>query len=648
MIPASVWIATFVLGLVLAVRPWLWHVDIIRANSGALTGGAIAALPFVAAAGAALLHRFRRPRLEPWLLLGLPMLICLLRVPLATLVALAWVGAAYAIGYHALRRPPADGPLRIAICFGLGAAAQMLILAAAGLAGWIHPAVAALLLAPALAARPLLAELKGLAEKYAAADDIRHPAVSVVLFFAMLFVAIAALWAITPAISYDPLKMHLANARWYVETGVFQPSPSSPESYFPQAAELLMAGLWTLGGQAAVQLVSPVFFIAAILSAAAVLRAAGMSRAAVFCGLAAAAAIPFLHWTGSVAKNDLLLAFFMLAALGSLLDRRPALASFFLAVAFGIKHVALFGAVALTPLFLYEIWQSKRRVRTFAAVAAVFLAFGLLSMIRNYVLVGDPLYPESASRGVQIAVTTSQYPTVADRVWRYVGVPWLIHFDGFRAFESASPNPMGIWLVFFFPFLFRRPANAAHRAALLFCGIYLLYWMSILVTLRYAVAPILLLTALTAPGLFLAHRRVAAAVALVCLSFGLTVTILNEVSVTQILWYARRLDDDALLRRMLVYYPATRALDGHARRGELTFSLDGCAVPYAPFPGSVRCFDQVDFKADPVREIVDEIRYRGYRFAILPAKPVRPAILRELPGHRLLFEDAKTALYSVQ
>jgi hypothetical protein len=649
MIPTALSIATFSLALVLAIRPWLWHVNLIRANSGPLVGAAIAALPFAAAAAAALLHRVRRPRLEPWVLLALPLLICLVRLPLPTLVGAAWFCSAWTIGFHALRRPPVSAPLRIALRFGFGVSVHILVLFAAGLAGWVHPAVTALLLAPALAAWPLLDEVKSLAERYASADDIYHPAVSVVLLFAAAFVSIAALWAITPAISYDPMKMHLANARWYVETGSFQPSPVSPESIFPQGAELLMAALWTLSGQSAAQLVSPVFFLASLLPAAAVLRAAGLSRAATFCGLTAAAAIPFLHWTGSVAKNDTLLAFFLLAALASLLDDRPVLASFFLAMAFGIKHIALFGAVALTPLFLQRIWRSRRPARTFAAVAAVFLAFGLLSLVRAYALTGNPLYPESAGRAADIAVNRpSRYSNTTDRVWRYVSAPWLFHFDGFRAFESASPNPMGLWLVFFFPFLFHRPANPARRAALLFCAIYILYWISILVTLRYAIAPIILLTALSAAGLFRPPRLLAAAAALVALSFGLTVTLMNEVSAAQILWYARRLDDDAFLRRMLPHYPATRALADHARPGDLTLALDGCAVPYAPYPAAVRCFDQKDFDRPRHIGVLAQIRHHGYRFLILPRQPVREAVLAALPHHRLLFEDANTALYAVR
>ena len=87
---------------------------------------------------------------------------------------------------------------------------------------------------------------------------------------------------------------------------------------------------------------------------------------------------------------------------------------------------------------------------------------------------------------------------------------------------------------------------------------------------------------------------------------------------------------------------------GHARPGDVTLSLDGCAVPYAPHPGAVRCFDQKDFYRPRHEGVLAQIRHHGYRFVILPREPIRDTVLAALPRHRLLFEDAHTALYAVQ
>lgn len=645
--PNPLWIIWLLFAFAVTFTPFRTLADVFRTHSPAPVAAALPAIPFLLALGAWITHRLRLPRWEPFLLIALPTLLCLAKAPIPTLLAAALFLSAHAIGARLLSNPPESTVLRIGLRFGLGIGILTFSLFLTGLAGLLRWQLAVVLLLPALDLRALLTDIELLRARWAEMEDLRHPAVSVLYFFALGFAVLGALWIITPNIAWDPLKMHLASARWYVETGTFSPVPLVPESYYPQGAELLMALLWTLGGQPAAQLVAPVFFLGILLTTAAILRQCGLAPAAVFCGIVVAAATPFLHWTAFVAKNDTPLAFFLLASLVCLLHKRLYLATFFLALAFGIKHVALFGAVGLTPLFLREIWLSPKRVRTLAAVAALFLALGTFSLVRTYTLTGNPLYPENASRTVDVSVVNHPYQSTGERVMRYVGIPWLLHFDGQRAFESSSRNPMGFWLVFFalswLSWIIDR--TTALRLTLLFCVIYLLYWVSILVTLRYAFAPIFLLLALSAPALFRLPRWLALPAAFYCLTFSLAVCTLIEVSPPQLLWLGGRLNTDGFLRQALPMYSAAQALHGKATKTDRILALDSCPTPYAPFPGTVRCLHHTDFQDSPVR-LLDEIKTGAYRFLILPPSELRRQTLLPLTSKEV-YSDPQFAVFDL-
>lgn len=656
--PVSVWVLWILIAYGLTFTPYATLFRVFLTHSPAPVAAVLPALPFAFATGAWLTHRFRVPRWEPIILLGLPALLCLAKAPLPTVLAVVFFLSAHAIGVRCLPAPPPSPLLRVGLRFGIGLSVISILLVLAGLAGLLRWPIALIILGPAVFSGELWADLKCLRTKWTESEDNRHPAVSVLLFFALAMALLGGLWAITPSIAFDTLKMHLAYARWYAETGAFSPVPLSPESYYPQGAELIMAFFWLVGGQAAAQMFAPVSLVATLLVLAGILRKCGLKPAVVFCGLVAGMSLPFLHWTAFVAKNDLALAFFLVASLASLLEKRIYLATFFLAMAFGIKHVAFFGAVALAPIFVHLIWQSAKnqvgrssrlltRLRTLGAVCAIFLGLGTFSLVRAYVHTGNPLYPEVASRTTDFSVVNHPYPTNADRVMRYVGVPWLLHFNGQGGFESSSPNPMGFWLVFFaLSWLTMSPPPApAFRQVLLFCGIYLLYWVSILVTLRYAIVPIFLITALSAPALFRLPRWLVIPASVYCCFFSLAVCVLIEVSPPQLLWWAGRLSGDGFLRQMLPGYAAAQALHGRAERTDRIFALDACPVPYTPYPGSLRCFFPNDIHNSAV-ELRGEIFRDHYRFLILPPTPLREQLLASLPT-TVLYADASFSLYEV-
>jgi 4-amino-4-deoxy-L-arabinose transferase-like glycosyltransferase len=118
-----------------------------------------------------------------------------------------------------------------------------------------------------------------------------------------------------------------------------------------------------------------------------------------------AISVPAIHWTGSVPKNDLLMAAWQVASLYAVLRwhkersrRWLLLSAAMLGLAFEVKHIALFGAVPIGLLWVYAMWKGPKRAQTAAAVLGTFLAFGSFSVIRTWLATGNPVYPESASR----------------------------------------------------------------------------------------------------------------------------------------------------------------------------------------------------------------------------------------------------------
>ncbi|MBM3784766.1 MAG: hypothetical protein FJW30_10425 [Acidobacteria bacterium] len=640
------WLIWLAVATALTAPPLLWHVDLFKTHSPPAIAAVLNAVPVLLLAGLFIWHWLRRKlpaAAEPVALAALPLAVCLLRAPIPTGAGALLFLSAYGIGARIQAGSPGA---RIGLRFGFGAGVLILVLFAAGLAGWLNLWLGAALLAPALLARPLGKDLRELAGRWT--SELHGPVESVSTYFALLFGGLGAIWTLTPAIAFDPLKMHLATARWYAETGVFAPLPTLAESYYPQGTELLMAMLWiTGGGQAGAQMIAPIFLVATLVLLVALLRRLDMTRSAAVTGAAAALTIPFLHWTEFVAKNDAPLAFFLLACLYCVIDDRLPLATFFLAMAFGIKHVALFGAVALTPLFLWRIWRSPNRARALLSVGVIFLFLGTISLARTYILKGDPLYPESRARAADFSVVNHAYQSAGERVMRYAGIPWLLHFDGRRAFESTSHNPMGVWLVFFFPGLaaFIRGRNQAASLAILFVAIYLLYWVSILVTLRYALLPIALLVAWTAAGVT-THlpRRAAAAAAAYCYFFSLTVCVLIEVSAPQLFWLAGRSGTTEYLTAALPEYGSVAAL--YAKPAGRVFSLDNCASAYAPRVEDFQCLFMKDAANDPHR-IASAAREGSYRYLILPSGERGKAVLEILQPSREVYLDRNFAVYDL-
>jgi hypothetical protein len=165
---------------------------------------------------------------------------------------------------------------------------------------------------------------------------------------------------------------------------------------------------------------------------------------------------------------------------------------------------------------------------------------------------------------------------------------------------------VGIALVLFLPawVLQRRRLAAGEKITLLFAGAWLLYWSAVLDTLRFAGAPLALLTALTAARLLdwdpvapKALRAAHFAAAAYSLLFALSGAMILEINLPQLRLFAGKVDKAGYLREALATYPSLEYLRSHAAPQERVLGFQNCSAAYAPAPAQFRCsFNESDIR----------------------------------------------------
>jgi hypothetical protein len=389
-------------------------------------------------------------------------------------------------------------------------------------------------------------------------------------------------------------------------------------------------------------------------------RLCASSRLGCIAGAAAAAALPFAHWTGSITKNDYPLAFFELAALYSVLrarqesDKSPwlLLTAFFIGLSLGVKHVALFAVIPLGLLALGPWRRSPRRARLAVSMGLIVAGSGLFWHARTFLLTGSPIYPAPA-RQISHAVPALD-GTRPSRWTAPVLYPWWAHFDGHKVMESPSANPLGFYFAFFAPVWLlarRRERSIAERSFLFFLLVYYLYWGYIGGVLRYALAPILVLAVLTGERLVVVARQgsrpahwTSGVVMGYCLAFAWLPTLILEVNAYQFPYFARRLDGAGYLRSVMDSYAAIEFLNRETRNGEQTLSINNCASAYANDPARFRCVRFLGpFVPETVARIAGIVSAARPDYVVLPAgergRQLLPA-LQELGYGDPIFRDA--------
>jgi hypothetical protein len=587
-------------------------------------------------------------RLEPWALVGIAVAGPLVWKPLAALTVLALACAALAAGRRLLEacRLKVESALErlvlsagigfgllIPVLWGLGPATGGRVWTVAGLALGFH------------ALGRCGRDVGLLLGEWSRNSALDHPLAGAATALAFPFLGIVLALALAPALAHDALMMHLPAAQHYAAADALTPLPHLSSTFYPQGGELIMAAASSVSGMAAAQLVQPLFFGLALCAVTRVAARCGASLAARYVGAVAAATLPFLAWTGGVAKNDLAMALFQALALlcvtaGEGAQRRAwlRLGVFFLAASFSVKSTAMFGAVPLGLLLLWRLRGEERKARELAVWAATFLLIAGAWPLRTYLLTGNPVYPAQ----LWWAVESLRPNTMRPAEWRsipYWEIPWTIHFEGETAFESPAKNPMGFFLWLFAPLwlLFRRKGRGGAEAlCLIFAWVYFFYWGSVWPVVRYAIVPIALLTALTAWRVmaawdFSARAWRPAILALFCLNgvVSLLTAMIFSVNGPQLELFAGRIGEKEYLRRTLLTYPVLERLAQENHPGDWTLGVGIMTAAHAPDPARFDC--ERTFDPNVSGETVHRLLASGqYRFLITPRRRAGKAIVAGL------------------
>jgi len=612
----SAWLAWLLFIVCVAAKYFRWEVEYFRSVGPVFYALLLCALPCFAVAGAGYL-RLRREwlwRFEVPVLAVFSSLCLLVYQPLATVVIALFLAACISAGCRLARlvRIPLETSAEVlTLGFGLGCALLIPALFVLGLMRLYYPLVFILLLMlPCLVFwRDTLRSVAVVLKVLSSGGGLRHPLAGIAMVFAVLAIVSAIATLLAPSIAFDPLATHLASARYYAAQHALEVLPSLDYSYYPQGCEVLMAMAWSLGGQPAAQMIAPLFWIFSLMLLLLVARSWGMSNAAAFAGVIAAAMMPFAHWSGANAKNDSALVFFQTAALYVFIrwlttrDKSWILVgAVFLGSTFAVKHVAIFGAVPLFCFFVYAC----RRLRPAVAFCLLLAALALYWHARTWVLTGNPVYPAALKETVR---RHPRKPASQERVALLWLIPWRAQFDGWRVFESPLPSPMGVVLLVFLPLSIMIPGakTAARRACLLFCAVYLTYWVFTIGSVRYAILPISLLVVLLvgkAKAFYdeLDHwalrASIAGAFAGALLFSALGIAII-EWNVPMLMLFAGRIRSEQYLDLALRTHRSLSWLNGtHAQ--SRVFGFNNCSRVYAPDPSKFYCVLKDWDRASPI------------------------------------------------
>jgi hypothetical protein len=224
----------------------------------------------------------------------------------------------------------------------------------------------------------------------------------VVIALVLLLTAIAGLADITGDWGNDGVAYHLLGPKVWLRDGVIRPVLDNSHTSFPATAEVMYAAFMVLGGAhgpgfSAVLTLSMFLLAVAALSVRAGLDAGGAWWAAAF-----VASMPAVYAGAHAGFVDVLYASFVLAAarIGFDAERPKHFLAFGLFCGFAIatKYTGLLALPALLLTAGIPVAKSgSQRARTLIAGLGIALAAALLvgapAYVRNWILLGCPIYP---------------------------------------------------------------------------------------------------------------------------------------------------------------------------------------------------------------------------------------------------------------
>ena len=602
------WLAWAAISLALTAGIVRWHIEYFRSPGPQFYRAAVIGLPLLAA-GALAWTRLRTRffwRYELAAITLIPAAAILLREPRATLVVVALFSACYCAGRALCERCGwnSDAPATdLVFSTASGFALLNTVLFLSGLARlWYTWLFAVLLLAPLVFFRHnlwrLIRTVRAIFRRWGKLDDVRRPAPGILIPFAAILAACTTVLMLAPTLSWDAMKMHLPLGQYYLQVHALEPKPGLDYSFFPQATESIFALAWALGGQAAAQMISPLFFALSLLAVWILARDCGADAGEAFVGVVLAASLPVLHWASSVPKNDAAVTFFLLSSLAAALRWRadsdfkwvPA-GVLFLASGFATKDPALFGGIPLSAVFLLAAWRQPRRLRALACVGMIFAVVALVWNVRRFALTGNPIFPLMPTQSTVPGWPPD--PSFSGTILRVLRLPWDLHFHGRDFSESVLIAPLGIAFVFFWPvWLFSRRLSRAERLGLGFAITAFLLWGLLSPLVRYAIAPLAVIAMLT--GVRLARfwqstnaiaRASLAVASLWVLIAAVCAIMIVEINTPQLRYVAGAISREEYLNQALNTHRSLAWLRDHTAPTERILGLENCSDVYAPeFP----------------------------------------------------------------
>jgi len=658
------WLAWAAIAVLLTAGIVRWHVEYFRSPGPQFYRAAIVGLPLLAIAALAW-TRLRTGflwRYELGIITAIPVAIALIREPRATIVIAALFTSCYCAGRALCEgcgwttdAPAADLLFSIASGFALLNTA----LFAGGIAGLWYPwFFAVLLLAPLLIFRhnvlSLIRTLLAIFQRWSQLTGLRQPAAGILIPFAALLAVGTTVLMLAPTLSWDAMKMHLPLAQYYLQAHALEPKPGLDYSFFPQAAESLFTLVWSLGGQAAAQLIAPVFFALSLLAAWILARECGADAAEAWTGVVLVASLPVLHWAESVPKNDAELTFFMLTSLVAALCWR-ATSEFqwvqagvvFLACGFATKDLALFGAIPLAFIFLHAAWRQPRRLRAFASLALILTGLALIWNVRRFMLTGNPIFP--LGPGVHMVPGWPPDPSFGGNLLRILRLPWDLHVHGHDFSETVLIAPLGIAFIFFWPawLLTKRPGRA-EKLCLGFAIVAFLIWGWLSPLVRYAVPSLTVFALLTGVRLarfwrtspFITRASLAVASLWVLITAVCAIMIV-EINAPQLRYVAGAISRDEYLSQALSTYPSLAWLRDHTTPPERILGLENCSDVYAPPFPSYR--SNCAFRPWTSAEIENQLSQMHFDYLVTPASDRAP-----IPSAVEVFRDPNFVVYRLK
>ena len=199
---------------------------------------------------------------------------------------------------------------------------------------------------------------------------------------------------LSPPNSADAMAYHLPRVVYWAQSGsvAFFPTPYFNQVMLQPLAEYLMLHTYLLtGGDRLVNLIAFAAYLGSIAGVSAVARELGLGSRAQFVAALVCATLPNAILQASGAKNDFLLAFWLVCAVYFALRRDAAPFALSVALALATKATAY---LFLPPLLIYAALVLPRRKLLW--IAAAVLAINGPQYARNLQLTGSPLGYDSA------------------------------------------------------------------------------------------------------------------------------------------------------------------------------------------------------------------------------------------------------------